>query len=54
MGVPNNKDYRIWGLYRGPPILGNYHLGVTKESLELWAVESFIGLSLLRGDQVRV
>ena len=25
--VSRNKDYGIWGLYWGPPILGNYQIG---------------------------
>ena len=24
-GGPHDKDYGVWGLYRGPAMLGNYH-----------------------------
>ena len=43
-GGPHNMDYTVvfWaGLYWGPPILGNYHMGLTSGSLGLskaWAV----------------
>ena len=26
MGGPHKKDLVFWGLYWGPPILGNYHI----------------------------
>ena len=29
MGVPIIRTIVFWGLYWGPPILGNYHLGLS-------------------------
>ena len=33
-GGPHNKDYSILGLYWGPLILGNYHIGIMKKKMD--------------------
>ena len=45
LGGPHNKDYSIWGLYWGPPILGNYLMEFSKDFLGCYRVVLVIGIS---------
>ena len=36
LGVPIMRFIVFWGLYWGPPILGNYHMGVSQNEVYLF------------------
>ena len=36
LGIPIIRILVFWGLYWGPPILGNYHIYGSEICLEVW------------------
>ena len=46
-GVPIIRMMKYWGLYWGPPILENYHIGIMEENMETTIYGlGFIGFTL--------
>ena len=58
MGVPITRSIVFWGLYWGPPILGNYHIRIPRDLLGClgisWERMGVHGLGLDRGFGYRV
>ena len=40
LGVPIIRTVVFWGLYWGPPILGNYHIKAAVDCLDVWGMEA--------------
>ena len=41
LGVPIIRTIVFWGLYWGPPILGNYQIGTFKDMKDAWVLQSY-------------
>ena len=52
LGVPIKRTTVFWGLYSGPPILGNYHItwSYNPSTMQVSCAQDLMGLGLRSGN----